>query len=512
MVAEARRRFPELRFEVADLTALPAPAGGGGWAAIAAWYSLVHLAGSELRPRGGPAGRRPPPRRLAGRRGPHRRGGPPPRPSCGATPSTSTSCSTTRAAVLDAFATAGLVDVEWYRRGPLPRRRGRDRAPLRPRPAARPEPPPVASASDGAGPTSCRSMAHSRRPRARPTSRAAGPPRRRRPGRRAARTRRSPSRRPRRAATKPRSFQASAGIQGRQFAEQCDTLLAHYGFELKGRRVLTEVGVEIDQEAVSPAGTTVWFEYKGCIQGNRPGLHPHRHPEEGHRQRRAAAVAHRPGALRGGHLAPPRGRLGRRHARRRPRASATSPTSSASTTPRPPPASALVAAAALAQRGGVGDRPMKSGVPVAMSWITKRNGRSTTSSWSGDHRPDRVEDRGAVAAAASVPCSSTVTVAWWTTSSRWSGWASGSVVIGSKSVSVVERRGDAEPLSTSPSGDRWSRSNAGKVSSTPSVLAAGEQHLVEELRRRAAASNVSELARVGHEQGHGQASCRRRGS
>ena len=69
-----------------------------------------------------------------------------------------------------------------------------------------------------------------------------------------------------------RSFQASSGIQGRQFAEQCDTLLAHYGFELKGRRVLTEVGVEIDQEAVSPKGVTVWFEYKGSIQGKRPGL------------------------------------------------------------------------------------------------------------------------------------------------------------------------------------------------------------------------------------------------
>lgn len=71
---------------------------------------------------------------------------------------------------------------------------------------------------------------------------------------------------------KPRSFQASAGIQGRQFAEQCDTLLAHYGYELHGRRVLAEVGVEIDQEAVSPSGTIVWFEYKGSVQGNRPGL------------------------------------------------------------------------------------------------------------------------------------------------------------------------------------------------------------------------------------------------
>ena len=69
-----------------------------------------------------------------------------------------------------------------------------------------------------------------------------------------------------------RSFQASAGIQGRQFAEQCDTLLGHMGFDLDGRRVLAEVGVEIDQQATSPNGRVVWFEYKGSVQGNRPGL------------------------------------------------------------------------------------------------------------------------------------------------------------------------------------------------------------------------------------------------
>ena len=45
MVEEARRRFPELPFEVGDLTALAADR----WAAIAAWYSLVHLAPQELR-------------------------------------------------------------------------------------------------------------------------------------------------------------------------------------------------------------------------------------------------------------------------------------------------------------------------------------------------------------------------------------------------------------------------------------------------------------------------------
>ena len=36
--------------------------------------------------------------------------------------------------------------------------------------------------------------------------------------------------------------------------------------------MLTEVGVEIDQEARSPRGALVWFEYKGSVQGNRPGL------------------------------------------------------------------------------------------------------------------------------------------------------------------------------------------------------------------------------------------------
>ena len=44
MVDEARRRFPDLPFEVGDLMALPRR----GWAAITSWYSLVHHAPSEL--------------------------------------------------------------------------------------------------------------------------------------------------------------------------------------------------------------------------------------------------------------------------------------------------------------------------------------------------------------------------------------------------------------------------------------------------------------------------------
>jgi hypothetical protein len=48
MVAEARRRFPGPTFEVGDLRRLMRPAASSGWAAVVAWYSLIHLAGSEL--------------------------------------------------------------------------------------------------------------------------------------------------------------------------------------------------------------------------------------------------------------------------------------------------------------------------------------------------------------------------------------------------------------------------------------------------------------------------------
>ena len=67
-------------------------------------------------------------------------------------------------------------------------------------------------------------------------------------------------------------FQASAGIQGRQFAEQCNQLLAHYGYLLHGRALVPNVGIEIDCVATSPGGILVWFEYKGSVQGARPGL------------------------------------------------------------------------------------------------------------------------------------------------------------------------------------------------------------------------------------------------
>ncbi|HEX2577265.1 MAG TPA: DUF480 domain-containing protein [Aquihabitans sp.] len=121
MVDVARRRFGEVPFEVADLTALPAPRSseGDGWAAIVAWYSLVHLAGSELRPAvalltralrpGGWLG-------LAVHVGPEVRR---------MTEWWGHDVDLAFALhdpeqVLDAVATAGLTDVAWYRRSPIP--------------------------------------------------------------------------------------------------------------------------------------------------------------------------------------------------------------------------------------------------------------------------------------------------------------------------------------------------------------------------------------------------------
>ncbi len=115
MVEEARRRFPELPFEVGDLRALPALADGAGWSVITAWYALVHLAASEI------------PEVVAGLAGALR-------PSgwlavalhegaevhhVTALFDAATELDFThheREAVVAAFEAAGLVDIEWYLR------------------------------------------------------------------------------------------------------------------------------------------------------------------------------------------------------------------------------------------------------------------------------------------------------------------------------------------------------------------------------------------------------------
>jgi hypothetical protein len=48
MVAEARRRFPGRNFEIGDLRRLIRPPRSFGWAAVLGWYSLIHLAPSEF--------------------------------------------------------------------------------------------------------------------------------------------------------------------------------------------------------------------------------------------------------------------------------------------------------------------------------------------------------------------------------------------------------------------------------------------------------------------------------
>lgn len=67
-------------------------------------------------------------------------------------------------------------------------------------------------------------------------------------------------------------FQAAASRQGRQFADQCDQALDSLDFERRGKLVLRDIGVEVDQAAATPSGRELWFEYKGSIRGDTPGL------------------------------------------------------------------------------------------------------------------------------------------------------------------------------------------------------------------------------------------------
>ncbi|KQW53833.1 hypothetical protein ASC77_01795 [Nocardioides sp. Root1257] len=48
MVAQARERYPDGSYEVGDLRRLMRPTSAPGWSAVLAWYSLIHLAAAEL--------------------------------------------------------------------------------------------------------------------------------------------------------------------------------------------------------------------------------------------------------------------------------------------------------------------------------------------------------------------------------------------------------------------------------------------------------------------------------
>ncbi len=117
MVAVASREFPDLDFQVGNLFSLLKPRTAAGWGAVLAWYSLVHLAGSELAPAIAALARTLTPggvlavavhagdevRRVTEFVG---------------EPVEIDFVLHDQAQILAAFAAAGLSEIEWYRRGP----------------------------------------------------------------------------------------------------------------------------------------------------------------------------------------------------------------------------------------------------------------------------------------------------------------------------------------------------------------------------------------------------------
>ncbi|WKN50353.1 DUF480 domain-containing protein [Nocardioides sp. Arc9.136] len=120
MVEQARTRFPDATYQVGDLRRLVRPPAADGWAAVLAWYSLIHLAPAELpdavaalaRPLA-PGGRLVLALQTGGPRRVHR---------IEEWHGHQVSLDFVHhdvAEVRAAVEAAGLGDVEWYRRGPV---------------------------------------------------------------------------------------------------------------------------------------------------------------------------------------------------------------------------------------------------------------------------------------------------------------------------------------------------------------------------------------------------------
>jgi uncharacterized protein YceH (UPF0502 family)/SAM-dependent methyltransferase len=118
MIDEARRRYPGVTYQVGDLRRLMRPSTHDGWGAVLAWYSLVHFAESEL------------PEAIASLVRPLRPGGWLVLAlHAGAEVRTVTDWFDSEVdldfvlhdagVVLATVEQSGLVDVEWYLRGPL---------------------------------------------------------------------------------------------------------------------------------------------------------------------------------------------------------------------------------------------------------------------------------------------------------------------------------------------------------------------------------------------------------
>ncbi|MFT3970954.1 MAG: DUF480 domain-containing protein [Micropruina sp.] len=118
MVAVASREFPDLDFSVGNLSTLLRPRTASGWGAVVAWYSLVHLAGSELAPAVAALARTLVPGGVlavavhAGHEVRHVT-------ELAGKPVELDLVLHDQSQVLAAFAAAGLTEIEWYRRGPL---------------------------------------------------------------------------------------------------------------------------------------------------------------------------------------------------------------------------------------------------------------------------------------------------------------------------------------------------------------------------------------------------------
>ena len=119
MIAVARREYPDLDFSVGNLTQLLKPRTAAGWGGVLAWYSLVHLAASELAPALGALARTLVPdgvlalavhvgdevrhvEQLVGE------------------PVSIDFVLHDAEQVLAAVRASGLINLEWYRRGPYP--------------------------------------------------------------------------------------------------------------------------------------------------------------------------------------------------------------------------------------------------------------------------------------------------------------------------------------------------------------------------------------------------------
>jgi hypothetical protein len=67
-------------------------------------------------------------------------------------------------------------------------------------------------------------------------------------------------------------FQRRSSEIGKAFANYWEITLRSIGFILKGKTVIKDAGVEIDQLAINRKGEPLYFEFKGSSKPPRPGM------------------------------------------------------------------------------------------------------------------------------------------------------------------------------------------------------------------------------------------------